>query len=56
MKLPLLISVPHAGLAVPEEVAERSILTPEQIAKLSFSHTGQFLARMLGESRQLKSA
>lgn len=33
MKLPLLISVPHAGLDVPEEVAERSILTPEQIAK-----------------------
>jgi formiminoglutamase len=33
VKLPLLISVPHAGLAVPEEVADRSILTPEQIAK-----------------------
>lgn len=33
MKLPLLISVPHAGLVVPEEVAERSVLTPEQIAK-----------------------
>jgi formiminoglutamase len=31
VKLPLLISVPHAGLAVPEEVAERSILSPEQI-------------------------
>jgi formiminoglutamase len=33
VKLPLLISVPHGGLAVPEEVAERSILTAEQIAK-----------------------
>lgn len=33
MTLPLLISVPHGGLAVPEEVADRSILTPEQVAK-----------------------
>jgi N-formylglutamate amidohydrolase len=33
VKLPLLISAPHAGLAVPEEVAELSILTPEQIAR-----------------------
>ncbi len=33
MKLPLLISVPHAGLTVPDEVAGLSILTPEQVAK-----------------------
>jgi N-formylglutamate amidohydrolase len=33
VKLPLLVSAPHAGLAVPEEVAERSILSSEQIAK-----------------------
>jgi excinuclease ABC subunit A len=30
--------------------------TPEDIAKASFSHTGQFLARILGAPRQLKSA
>ena len=33
MKLPLLISVPHGGLDVPEEVAGLSILTPEQVVK-----------------------
>jgi len=32
MKLPLLISVPHAGLVVPPEVEDLCILTPEQIA------------------------
>jgi formiminoglutamase len=32
MSLPLLISVPHAGLAVPEELADRSLLTTTQIA------------------------
>ncbi|GAB4249922.1 MAG: N-formylglutamate deformylase [Thermoleophilia bacterium] len=32
-RLPLLISVPHAGLKVPEEVARYVILTPEQIAR-----------------------
>jgi formiminoglutamase len=31
-RLPLLISVPHAGLAVPAEVAGLNLLTPEQIA------------------------
>lgn len=31
MKLPLLISVPHAGLTVPPEVKDLCILTPEQI-------------------------
>ena len=31
-RLPLLISVPHAGLAVPAEVAELNLLTPAQIA------------------------
>lgn len=31
MKLPLLISVPHAGLSVPEEVRDLYILTPDQI-------------------------
>jgi formiminoglutamase len=31
MKLPLLISVPHAGLTVPEEVKDICILTREQI-------------------------
>jgi formiminoglutamase len=30
--LPLLISVPHAGLEVPEEVASLNLLTPAQIA------------------------
>jgi len=32
MKLPLLISVPHAGLTVPEEVKDLCVLTREQIA------------------------
>ncbi|RMH14039.1 MAG: N-formylglutamate amidohydrolase, partial [Planctomycetota bacterium] len=32
MTLPLVISVPHAGLAVPEELVERNLLTPAQIA------------------------
>ncbi|MDX1387571.1 MAG: N-formylglutamate amidohydrolase [Acidobacteriota bacterium] len=32
MKLPLLLSVPHAGLRVPSEVEADCILTPEQIA------------------------
>lgn len=32
MTLPLLLSVPHAGLAVPPEVADRCLLTPAQIA------------------------
>lgn len=31
MKLPLLISVPHAGLTVPEEVKDICVLTREQI-------------------------
>ncbi len=31
MKLPLLISVPHAGLSIPPEVEELCALTPEQI-------------------------
>jgi formiminoglutamase len=33
VKLPFLISVPHGGLRVPDEVADLCILTPEQIAK-----------------------
>jgi formiminoglutamase len=33
VKLPLLISVPHGGLRVPDEVTHLCILTPEQIAK-----------------------
>jgi formiminoglutamase len=33
VKLPLLISVPHGGLRVPDEVTDLCILTPEQIAK-----------------------
>ncbi|MBW7989144.1 MAG: N-formylglutamate amidohydrolase [Planctomycetes bacterium] len=31
MKLPLIISVPHAGLTVPEEARDYCALTPEQI-------------------------
>lgn len=31
MKLPLLLSVPHAGLAVPAPLASRCLLTPEEI-------------------------
>ncbi|MFZ0390098.1 MAG: N-formylglutamate amidohydrolase [Calditrichia bacterium] len=31
-KMPLLLSVPHAGLQVPEEVADNCLLTPEEIA------------------------
>ncbi len=31
-RLPLLISVPHAGLAVPEEVADLNLLRPDQVA------------------------
>lgn len=33
MKLPLLISVPHAGLTVPEEAAPYCTLTPSQISE-----------------------
>ena len=33
MTLPLLISVPHAGLKVPVEVKDDNLLTPEQIIK-----------------------
>ena len=32
-RLPLLLSVPHAGLAIPPEVAELNLLTPEEIAE-----------------------
>lgn len=32
MTLPIIVSVPHAGLEVPPEVAEQSILTPAEIA------------------------
>ncbi|MDH5511195.1 MAG: N-formylglutamate amidohydrolase [Nitrospinota bacterium] len=32
MKLPILISVPHAGLSVPPEVAEYNLLTEKEIA------------------------
>jgi formiminoglutamase len=31
MTLPLIISVPHAGLAVPQETRDYCALTPEQI-------------------------
>jgi len=31
MKLPLIISVPHAGLTVPQEARDYCVLTPEQI-------------------------
>jgi formiminoglutamase len=31
MKLPLIVSVPHAGLTVPEEVRSYCVLTPKQI-------------------------
>ena len=31
MKLPLLLSVPHAGLQVPPEAASYCVLTPRQI-------------------------
>ena len=33
MTLPLLISVPHAGLTVPAELADLNLLTPQQIAE-----------------------
>ncbi len=33
MTLPLLISVPHAGLRVPDEVADRCLLTPREVAE-----------------------
>lgn len=33
MRLPLLISVPHAGLTIPPEARSYCILTPEQVAK-----------------------
>ncbi|UCF17811.1 MAG: N-formylglutamate amidohydrolase, partial [Phycisphaerales bacterium] len=31
MKMPLIVSVPHAGLTVPAEVQDYCALTPEQI-------------------------
>lgn len=33
MTLPLLISVPHAGLLMPDEVAANSLLTPREVAE-----------------------
>lgn len=33
MSLPILLSVPHAGLRVPPEVAETCVLTPQQIVE-----------------------
>ena len=33
MSLPLLISIPHAGLRIPSEVAEHNLLTIDQIVK-----------------------
>ena len=33
MTLPILLSVPHAGLGVPEEVRRYCVLTPRQIEK-----------------------
>jgi N-formylglutamate deformylase len=33
MTLPLLLSVPHAGLRVPEEVADNCLLTPQEIVE-----------------------
>ena len=33
MTLPLLLSVPHAGLGVPESVRELCTLSPEDIAR-----------------------
>jgi formiminoglutamase len=44
MKLPLLISVPHAGLAAPEEVSDLCILTPEQILADSDEGAGEIYA------------
>ena len=36
--LPILASVPHAGLRVPAEVAPRCRLTPQQIARDGDEH------------------
>jgi len=44
MKLPLLISVPHAGLAVPPEVEAINLLTPEQIAEDGDEGAGEIFA------------
>jgi formiminoglutamase len=33
VKLPLLLSVPHAGVRIPDEVADYCILTPSQVAE-----------------------
>jgi N-formylglutamate deformylase len=33
MTLPILVSVPHAGVRVPEEVADLCLLTPEDVAR-----------------------
>ncbi len=32
-RLPIVISVPHAGLRVPEEVADKCVLSPQEIAE-----------------------
>lgn len=41
MKLPLIISVPHAGLAVPQEARDYCALTPEQILADSDEGAGE---------------
>ncbi len=38
MALPILASVPHAGLQVPSEAADRCLLTPVQIAEDGDEH------------------
>ena len=39
--LPILVSVPHAGLGVPAEVAPRCRLTPDQIARDGDEHAAE---------------
>ena len=44
MRLPILLSVPHAGLDVPPEVAEYCVLTPDEIVKDGDEGAGEIYA------------
>jgi len=55
MPLPLLISIPHAGLRVPPEVEPYCALTPQQIQEDGDGGTAEIYSRLEGEVRAFVS-
>lgn len=49
--LPLLVSVPHAGLSVPPEAEPYRLLTPDQIAGDSDGQAGEIFGPLRGRAR-----